>query len=194
MQDGEVIPLNPQERSRAAALPRCRSHRHHARRTQPVHDAAAARPRQADARRESDLDRELASCRAAGRARRRHARGLPRRAQATRAAAQQSRADRRACRPTCASACRASSFAEAYGARQPNTFMYLFTYESPAMRGALRACHALEIPFAPTAPAPTMTMSFGRVVDLEDVVAGDDPPAVRGRVPAATSHASPWPG
>jgi para-nitrobenzyl esterase len=25
--------------------------------------------------------------------------------------------------------------------------MYLFTYESPAMRGALRACHALEIPF-----------------------------------------------
>jgi para-nitrobenzyl esterase len=38
-------------------------------------------------------------------------------------------------------------FAEAYGARQPNTFMYLFTYESPAMRGALRACHALEIPF-----------------------------------------------
>jgi para-nitrobenzyl esterase len=25
--------------------------------------------------------------------------------------------------------------------------MYLFTYESPAMRGAMRACHALEIPF-----------------------------------------------
>jgi para-nitrobenzyl esterase len=38
-------------------------------------------------------------------------------------------------------------FAEAYRARQANTFMYLFTYESPAMRGALRACHALEIPF-----------------------------------------------
>jgi para-nitrobenzyl esterase len=38
-------------------------------------------------------------------------------------------------------------FAEAYRRQQPNTFMYLFTYESPAMRGALRACHALEIPF-----------------------------------------------
>jgi len=38
-------------------------------------------------------------------------------------------------------------FAEAYRSRNPNTFMYLFTYESPAMRGALRACHALEIPF-----------------------------------------------
>jgi para-nitrobenzyl esterase len=38
-------------------------------------------------------------------------------------------------------------FAEAYRARQPRTFMYLFTYESPSMRGALRACHALELPF-----------------------------------------------
>jgi para-nitrobenzyl esterase len=38
-------------------------------------------------------------------------------------------------------------FAEAYRALQPSTFMYLFTYESPAMRGALRSCHALEIPF-----------------------------------------------
>jgi para-nitrobenzyl esterase len=38
-------------------------------------------------------------------------------------------------------------YAEAYRARQSKTFMYLFTYESPAMRGALRACHALEIPF-----------------------------------------------
>jgi para-nitrobenzyl esterase len=27
------------------------------------------------------------------------------------------------------------------------TYMYLFTWESPAMRGALGACHALEIPF-----------------------------------------------
>jgi para-nitrobenzyl esterase len=38
-------------------------------------------------------------------------------------------------------------FAEAYRAKQPRTFMYLFTYESPSMRGALRACHALELPF-----------------------------------------------
>jgi para-nitrobenzyl esterase len=38
-------------------------------------------------------------------------------------------------------------YAEAYRAQQAATFMYLFCYESPAMRGALRACHALEIPF-----------------------------------------------
>jgi para-nitrobenzyl esterase len=37
-------------------------------------------------------------------------------------------------------------WAEAYR-EQSRTFMYLFTYESPSMRGALRACHALEIPF-----------------------------------------------
>jgi para-nitrobenzyl esterase len=38
-------------------------------------------------------------------------------------------------------------FAEAYLERQPQTFQYLFTYESPAMRGALRSCHGLELPF-----------------------------------------------
>jgi para-nitrobenzyl esterase len=38
-------------------------------------------------------------------------------------------------------------FAEAYLVHQPATFQYLFTYESPAMRGALRACHGLELPF-----------------------------------------------
>jgi para-nitrobenzyl esterase len=38
-------------------------------------------------------------------------------------------------------------FAEAYRAHQARTFMYLFTYESPSMHGALRACHALELPF-----------------------------------------------
>jgi para-nitrobenzyl esterase len=36
--------------------------------------------------------------------------------------------------------------AEAQAAHAP-TYMYLFTWESPAMRGALGACHALEIPF-----------------------------------------------
>ena len=38
-------------------------------------------------------------------------------------------------------------FAEAHLVHQPATFQYLFTYESPAMRGALRACHGLELPF-----------------------------------------------
>jgi para-nitrobenzyl esterase len=37
--------------------------------------------------------------------------------------------------------------AEAHARRQPDTYCYLFTWESPAMRGALGACHALEIPF-----------------------------------------------
>lgn len=38
-------------------------------------------------------------------------------------------------------------FADAYRLHQPATFLYLFTYGSPAMRGALGACHALELPF-----------------------------------------------
>ena len=38
-------------------------------------------------------------------------------------------------------------FAEAYRRQQPATHQYLFTYESPAMRGALRSCHGLELPF-----------------------------------------------
>lgn len=38
-------------------------------------------------------------------------------------------------------------FAELYSERVADTFVYLFTYESPALRGALGACHALELPF-----------------------------------------------
>jgi para-nitrobenzyl esterase len=38
-------------------------------------------------------------------------------------------------------------FMEAYRVQQPATFLYLFTYESPGMRGALRSCHALDLPF-----------------------------------------------
>ena len=37
--------------------------------------------------------------------------------------------------------------AEAHAVHQPRTYSYLFTWESPAMRGALGACHALELPF-----------------------------------------------
>ena len=37
--------------------------------------------------------------------------------------------------------------ATAHARRQPATFSYLFDWESPAMDGALGACHALEIPF-----------------------------------------------
>ena len=60
-------------------------------------------------------------------------------------------------------------FAEAYRAAQSATFMYLFCYESPAMRGALRACHALEIPFV-----------FGTLgAPFQDRFAGKGPPAER---------------
>jgi para-nitrobenzyl esterase len=34
-----------------------------------------------------------------------------------------------------------------YSAREPNTYAYVFTRGSPALRGALGACHALELPF-----------------------------------------------
>jgi para-nitrobenzyl esterase len=37
--------------------------------------------------------------------------------------------------------------AEAHAVHQPRTYSYLFTWESPAMGGALGACHALELPF-----------------------------------------------
>lgn len=37
--------------------------------------------------------------------------------------------------------------AEAQSAHQPHTYLYLFVQESPARRGALGACHALELPF-----------------------------------------------
>lgn len=37
--------------------------------------------------------------------------------------------------------------AEAHAANQAGTYCYLFTWESPAMGGALGSCHALELPF-----------------------------------------------
>jgi para-nitrobenzyl esterase len=37
--------------------------------------------------------------------------------------------------------------AAAHAQWQPDTYCYLFTWESPAMGGALGACHAIEIPF-----------------------------------------------
>jgi para-nitrobenzyl esterase len=41
----------------------------------------------------------------------------------------------------------AIELAAAQGRHTPDVWMYLFTYESPAQDGLLRACHALEIPF-----------------------------------------------
>ena len=39
-------------------------------------------------------------------------------------------------------------FADALASHEPRTFVYLFTWGSPAMRGWLGACHGLEIGFA----------------------------------------------
>ncbi|HEY2733236.1 MAG TPA: carboxylesterase family protein, partial [Polyangiales bacterium] len=41
----------------------------------------------------------------------------------------------------------ASRLADAQSAHQPATFVYLFDWESPAYRGTLGACHALELSF-----------------------------------------------
>lgn len=39
------------------------------------------------------------------------------------------------------------SFARAQRAHQPATYVYLFTWETPAFGGVMGSCHALEIPF-----------------------------------------------
>jgi len=52
--------------------------------------------------------------------------------------------------------------AEAQRAHQPHTHMYLFDWESPARRGVLGACHALELPFVfGTLDAPTQDRFAG---------------------------------
>ncbi|HWB66290.1 MAG TPA: carboxylesterase/lipase family protein [Mycobacteriales bacterium] len=57
--------------------------------------------------------------------------------------------------------------AEAQTAYAP-TYMYLFTWQSPAMRGALGACHALEIPFVfGTLGAPAMDRFAGSGPEAE---------------------------
>lgn len=60
-------------------------------------------------------------------------------------------------------------FAAHHASHQPATWHYLFDWESPAMRGALGACHALEMPFVfGTLDAPT-----------QDRFAGSGPEATR---------------
>jgi para-nitrobenzyl esterase len=45
--------------------------------------------------------------------------------------------------------------ASAQARHTPDVWMYLFTWESPVLDGALRSCHALEIPFVWNTLAPT---------------------------------------
>jgi para-nitrobenzyl esterase len=52
--------------------------------------------------------------------------------------------------------------AERHAAHQPRTFVYLFTWPSPLRGGALRACHALDLPFTfGTLDAPGMAALAG---------------------------------
>jgi para-nitrobenzyl esterase len=58
--------------------------------------------------------------------------------------------------------------AEAHASRQPRTYKYFFTWSSPARRGTLGACHALELPFVfGTLDAPTMDRFAGTGPDAE---------------------------
>ena len=58
--------------------------------------------------------------------------------------------------------------AEAQAAHQPATFMYLFTWPSPARRGELGACHAIELPFVfGTLDAPGMDRFSGAGPEAE---------------------------
>lgn len=61
-------------------------------------------------------------------------------------------------------------FAEAQSRHQKNTFVYLFCWESPARRGALGSCHALEMPFVfGSLDAPTQDRFAGKGPDAEEL-------------------------
>jgi len=62
--------------------------------------------------------------------------------------------------------------AEAQSAHEPHTYMYFFTWPSPARRGTLGSCHALELPFMfGTLDAPTMDRFAGKGPDAEELSA-----------------------
>lgn len=61
-------------------------------------------------------------------------------------------------------------FADLYASRGVPTFVYRFTYASPALRGALGACHALELPFVfGTLQAPEQDRFAGKGPELESL-------------------------
>ena len=140
------------------------------------------------------MDDERAASRAAAarcprersRPRGRAARGLPRVARRARPAAHRTARCSRAIQGDLRFRIPSVRFAEAYRRHQPNTFMYLFTYESPAMRGALRACHALEIPFVfGTLDAPFQDRFAGKGAAVTALSRADDGQLARVRPHAA---------
>lgn len=66
----------------------------------------------------------------------------------------------------------AGALAEAHRAQGHDVFAYLFTYGSPARRGALGACHALELPFVfGTLGAPTQDRFAGTGPEVDGLSA-----------------------
>jgi len=62
--------------------------------------------------------------------------------------------------------------AESQRTHEPRTYMYFFTWESPARRGTLGSCHALELPFVfGTLDAPTMDRFAGKGPDADALAA-----------------------
>lgn len=66
----------------------------------------------------------------------------------------------------------AGKMAAAQVKHQPNTYLYLFTYASPARGGSLGSCHALEMPFVfGTTGAPTQDKFAGTGPAVEQLSA-----------------------
>jgi len=59
-------------------------------------------------------------------------------------------------------------FAEAHQIHNSNVYNYLFTWPSPAFKGKLGSCHAMEIPFAfGTLDIPKVDLFFGKGPDAD---------------------------
>jgi len=88
-------------------------------------------------------------------------------------------------------------FAEAHAARGLPTYAYLFSYPSPALSGALGACHALELPFVfGTLDAPLQDRFAGRgeaVRALSASMMRSWTAFARTGSPAGEAHESAWP-
>ena len=61
-------------------------------------------------------------------------------------------------------------YAEQQLIHQPNVYMYTYTWASPALKGQLGACHAIELAFVfGTLKAPRMDIFFGKGPDADNL-------------------------
>jgi para-nitrobenzyl esterase len=86
--------------------------------------------------------------------------------------------------------------AERHVERQAATYVYLFSYESPALQGALGACHALELPFVfgtYDGPGQAQFVGEGEVVETLSRTIGESWTSfARSGQPSSAGYAS-WP-